>query len=386
MSSPRIERKLAAIMFTDIVGFTKIMGDDETTALSILENQQSLVNPIIKEHKGTIIKKMGDGLLIEFPSTVEAVECATQMQNSIKTYNSSDGNLEFHIRIGIHLGDVVILGDDILGDGVNIASRIEPLASPDGICITDAVYQSVKSKLKLDAKRIDEVDLKHIDDKYTIYKLPKHSDEIVDSEDDNEIHFTKIQINSIENETNILKAYLKYLLVIIGIFSFTIIVTEFIIFFIILDDGNILLELSKLANKIPNYFTDHYGYESNKMYFILSVLSLLISPLVFSKWKYKLQFKDIRNVSPLLDTLILNYGYELVSQTNNRIEYLHLPRWLFFINPLVKSKYYPNILRKLGVLRVDYDGNTIRIEGMNYHLQSLRWKLKKHYFAEPLDE
>jgi len=374
-----IERKLAAIMFTDIVGFTKIMGDDETTALSILENQQSLVNPIIKEHKGTIIKKMGDGLLIEFPSTVEAVECATQMQNSIKTYNSSDGNLEFHIRIGIHLGDVVILGDDILGDGVNIASRIEPLASPDGICITDAVYQSVKSKLKLDAKRIDEVDLKHIDDKYTIYKLPKHSDEIVDSEDDNEIHFTKIQINSIENETNILKAYLKYLLVIIGIFSFTIIVTEFIIFFIILDDGNILLELSKLANKIPNYFTDHYGYESNKMYFILSVLSLLISPLVFSKWKYKLQFKDIRNVSPLLDTLILNYGYELVSQTNNRIEYLHLPRWLFFINPLVKSKYYPNILRKLGVLRVDYDGNTIRIEGMNYHLQSLRWKLKKHY-------
>ena len=375
----QIERKLAAIMFTDIVGFTKIMGDDETTALSILENQQSLINPIIKEHKGTIIKKMGDGLLIEFQSTVNAVECATQMQDSIKSYNMSDDNLEFHIRIGIHLGDIVILGDDILGDGVNIASRIEPLASPDGICITDAVYQSVKSKLKLDAKRIDEVDLKHIDDKYTIYKLPKHSDEIVDSEDDNEIHFTKIQINSIENETNILKAYLKYLLVIIGIFSFTIIVTEFIIFFIILDDGNILLELSKLANKIPNYFTDHYGYESNKMYFILSVLSLLIFPLVFSKWKYKLQFKDIRNVSPLLDTLILNYGYELVSQTNNRIEYLHLPRWLFFINPLVKSKYYPNILRKLGVLRVDYDGNTIRIEGMNYHLQSLRWKLKKHY-------
>ena len=301
------------------------------------------------------------------------------MQDSIKSYNMSDDNLEFHIRIGIHLGDIVILGDDILGDGVNIASRIEPLASPDGICITDAVYQSVKSKLKLDAKRIDEVDLKHIDDKYTIYKLPKHSDEIVDSEDDNEIHFTKIQINSIENETNILKAYLKYLLVIIGIFSFTIIVTEFIIFFIILDDGNILLELSKLANKIPNYFTDHYGYESNKMYFILSVLSLLISPLVFSKWKYKLQFKDIRNVSPLLDTLILNYGYELVSQTNNRIEYLHLPRWLFFINPLVKSKYYPNILRKLGVLRVDYDGNTIRIDGMFYHLKSLLWKLKKHY-------
>ncbi|MDP7028511.1 MAG: adenylate/guanylate cyclase domain-containing protein, partial [Candidatus Marinimicrobia bacterium] len=105
-----IERKLAAIMFTDIAGFTKIMGDDESTALSILENQQSLINPIIKEHKGTIIKKMGDGLLIEFPSTVESVECAIQMQDSIKSYNMSDDNLEFHIRIGIHLGDIVILG------------------------------------------------------------------------------------------------------------------------------------------------------------------------------------------------------------------------------------------------------------------------------------
>ena len=168
-----IERKLAAIMFTDIVGFTKIMGNDETTALSILQNQQSLINPIVDNHKGKIIKKMGDGMLIEFPSTVEAVECATQMQNSIKSYNLSNDNIEFHLRIGIHLGDVVILGDDILGDGVNIASRIEPMANPDGICITEAVYQSVKSKLKLDAKRIDEVDLKNIDDKYTIYKIPE---------------------------------------------------------------------------------------------------------------------------------------------------------------------------------------------------------------------
>jgi len=139
-----IDRKLAAIMFTDIVGFTKIMGDDETTALSILASQQSLINTLVKEHKGNIIKKTGDGFLIDFPSTVEAVECATQMQDSIKSYNMSDDNFEFHIRIGIHLGDIAIVGDGILGDGVNIASRIEPLASPDGICITDAVYQSVK--------------------------------------------------------------------------------------------------------------------------------------------------------------------------------------------------------------------------------------------------
>jgi len=356
MPSSQIERKLAAIMFTDIVGFTKIMGDDETTALSILENQQSLINPIVEEHKGTIIKKMGDGFLIEFPSTVEAVECATQMQDSIKSYNTSDDNLEFHIRIGIHLGDIVILGDDILGDGVNIASRIEPLASPDGICITDAVYQSVKSKLKLDCKRIDEVDLKHIDDKYTIYKLPKQSDEKVDYKQADEIHFTKIEINSVNNETKIVKSYFKAL---------------------------ILMSLSGLIMWlfIMGFI---FGYEISSPKFQLSdivgfLILLSIPSFIFSKWKYKVQFKDIRNVSSLLDALILNYGYELVSQTNNRIEYLHLPRWAFFINPLVKSKYYPNILRESVILRVDYDGNTIRIDGMFYHLKSLLWKLKKHY-------
>jgi len=358
MPSPQIERKLAAIMFTDIVGFTKIMGDDETIALSILENQQSLINPIVKDHKGTIIKKMGDGLLIEFPSTVEAVECATQMQDSIKSYNKSDSNLEFHIRIGIHLGDIVILGDDILGDGVNIASRIEPLASPDGICITDAVYQSVKSKLKLDCKRIDEVDLKHIDDKYTIYKLPKQSDEKVDYKQANEIHFTKIEINAVNNETNIVKSYFKTL---------------------------ILMSLSGLIGLIMSHFIMGFifGDEISSPKFQLSdiVFFLVIGSMsfIFSKWKYKIQFKDIRNVSSLLDTLILNYGYEFVNQENNRIEYLHLPRWAFLWNPVLKSKYFPKIFRNMSVLRLQYDGNTIIIEGMFYHLKSLLWKLKKHY-------
>ena len=370
-----IERKLAAIMFTDIVGFTKIMGDDETTALSILENQQSLINPKVKEHKGTIIKKMGDGLLIEFPSTVNAVECATQMQDSIKSYNTNADNFEFHIRIGIHLGDVVILGDDILGDGVNIASRIEPLASPDGICITEAVYQSVKSRLKLDAKRIDEVDLKHIDDKYTIYKLPNYSDDIIDYKQTDEVYFTKIEINSIDNETNFPKAYLHYLLVMGGLFFLG--MFGGYISAIISDGSDVLLELSKFPNRMIDAYKN--GYTSNKIEFILCHILIFITPLVPLKAKYKLKFQDIRNASSLLDVLILNYGYELTSQKRKRIEYLHLPSWSFFINPIVKSKYYPRILREMQVLRIDYDGNIIRIEGMFYHLKGLLWKLKKYY-------
>jgi len=358
-----IERKLAAIMFTDIVGFTKIMGDDESTALSILENQQSLINPIIKEHKGTIIKKMGDGLLIEFQSTVESVECATQMQDSIKSYNTSDDNLEFHIRIGIHLGDVVILGDDILGDGVNIASRIEPLAHPDGICITEAVYQSVKSKLKLDAKRIDEVDLKHIDDKYTIYKLPKQSDEIVDSKDDNEIdnlfQNNRAIIESVTDITsNNAKAY------------FSVFIYIFMFYYIFM--GIWLTIVYLLEGKILEGISDYLVF--------LVIIPLIItasgSAILYRK-KYKINCTDIRNVPLLLDILILEMGYKVVKQSGRRIEYIHKPKYEFWMNFLKDTKYYPKSLRKGDILEVTFDGNTIEITGIKMHVKRAIRKIKK---------
>ena len=352
-----IERKLAAIMFTDIVGFTKIMGDDESTALSILENQQSLINPIIKEHKGTIIKKMGDGLLIEFQSTVESVECATQMQDSIKSYNTSDDNLEFHIRIGIHLGDVVILGDDILGDGVNIASRIEPLASPDGICITDAVYKSVKSKLKLDFKRIDEVDLKHIDDKYTIYKLPK--DYSNDNEIDNLFQNNRVIIESVTDITsNNAKAY------------FTVFIIMLLSYYIGM--GIFLRIVYLLEGKILEGISDY-------------LVNLVIIPLVvavplsaiFSRKKYKINCVDIRNIPFLLDILILEMGYKVVKQSGRRIEYIHKPKIDFWINFLKDAKYYPKFLKKLDTLVVTFDGNTIEIVGFQFHVKKVIRKIKK---------
>ena len=358
-----IERKLAAIMFTDIVGYTKIMGDDESTALSILENQQSLINPIIKEHKGTIIKKMGDGLLIEFQSTVESVECATQMQDSIKSYNTSDDNLEFHIRIGIHLGDVVILGDDILGDGVNIASRIEPLAHPDGICITEAVYQSVKSKLKLDAKRIDEVDLKHIDDKYTIYKLPKQSDEIVDSKDDNEIdnlfHNNRVIIESVTDITsNNAKAY------------FTVFIIMLLSYYIGM--GIFLRIVYLLEGKILEGISDYLVF--------LVIIPLIItasgSAILYRK-KYKINCVDIRNIPFLLDILILEMGYKVDKQSGRRIEYIHKPKYEFWINFLKDAKYYPKFLKKLDTLVVTFDGNTIEIVGFKIHVLRAIRKIKK---------
>ena len=112
------KRRLAAIMFTDIVGWTITMTKDETKAIELVENQESLLIPVIDQYNGKIIKRTGDGYLLEYLSSVEAVECAIDIQQAIKQHNSNKDNLEFHIRIGIHLGDIVIYGDDILGEGV----------------------------------------------------------------------------------------------------------------------------------------------------------------------------------------------------------------------------------------------------------------------------
>jgi len=371
-----MERKLAAIMFTDIVGFTKIMGNDETTALSILENQQSLINPKVKEHKGTIIKKMGDGLLIEFPSTVNAVECATQMQDSIKSYNTSADNLEFHIRIGIHLGDVVILGDDILGDGVNIASRIEPLASPDGICITEAVYQSVKSKLKLDAKRIDEVDLKHIDDKYTIYKLPRNDKTTINKEPSIKENNPKIKILEIKDISKTSNELFKsfYKSCIFGIISFLGLIAFTIVQLLIISQ-DFTLSVSKIINS---------GYIN--IYIFVSVGFIMFLTIVMRKKEYKILFKDIRNVDSILNHMVTDdvsfaISYEIVEQKGNTIVYYPysskfsaIKAYEDFFNRYM-IKIFP-FMKDFETLQLTFDGNVVIVKGMAGSVDKLKKRLK----------
>jgi class 3 adenylate cyclase len=383
MSSSQIERKLAAIMFTDIVGFTKIMGDDESTALSILENQQSLINPIVKERKGTIIKKMGDGLLIEFPSTVEAVECATKMQDSIKSYNTSDDNIEFHIRIGIHLGDIVILGDDILGDGVNIASRIEPLASPDGICITDAVYQSVKSRLKLDFKRIDEVDLKHIDDKYTIYKIPKTELDINDQTVISHIkeESASIKITSLITFSNIPSEILKssrygILLALIIHPLFNLIDKYFLIrdnqlpFF---QDFKIFpMSLTNAEWSLLLNFNS--GGIISFLYFT-GFISIFYG-LFFFKKGIKVSFADIRNIDKLLDYMVTEIPqnifkkYAILEKRGNTIIYYPYSRGFGWL-----EKTFLKFLLKYEQLELKFNGNVVKIYGLWITVRRLKKQL-----------
>jgi adenylate cyclase len=143
-------RRLAAIMFTDIVGFSRQMGVDEARTLRLLDVHNHLIQQAVTTHHGHVIKIIGDAFLVDFPSVVHAVQCAQAIQAQLRTYNTDQEKADqIHVRIGIHLGDVVQRDGDVFGDGVNVASRLQGLAEPDTICISHKVYEEVETKLPL---------------------------------------------------------------------------------------------------------------------------------------------------------------------------------------------------------------------------------------------
>src|SRR5712672_1287863 len=145
----RVQRRLAAILAADVAGYSRLMGTDEEGTLRQLKlHRRVLVDPKIKEHRGRIVKTTGDGILVEFPSVVDAVRCAVEIQRGMVDRNAEvpeDRCITF--RIGVNLGDIIVDGDDIYGDGVNIAARLEALAEPGGICIARTVRNQIRDKL-----------------------------------------------------------------------------------------------------------------------------------------------------------------------------------------------------------------------------------------------
>jgi adenylate cyclase len=160
-----IERRLAAILAADVVGYSRLIGiDEEGTIERLRVLRRELIDPAISNYRGRIVKTIGDGILIEFPSVVDAVRCAVDVQRGMVGRNadvSPEQRIEF--RVGINLGDVVVENDDLLGDGVNVAARLEGIAEPGGICISDAAYQQIRDKMDTNFEDAGEQRLKNIE-------------------------------------------------------------------------------------------------------------------------------------------------------------------------------------------------------------------------------
>ena len=172
MSSTPVKRKLSAILAADAVGYSRMMGANEEATLKTLSAHRAVIDGIIEFHDGRIVGTAGDSVLAEFGSPVEAVRCAVEIQDALKTRNDSlpeDRRLQF--RVGVNLGDVMIKGDDLLGDGVNVAARLEGLADPGGICLSGDAYRQVRGKITAAFEDMGERTVKNLSEPLRVYRI-----------------------------------------------------------------------------------------------------------------------------------------------------------------------------------------------------------------------
>ena len=171
MVEARVERRLAAILAADVAGYSRLMEVDEEGTLAALKaHRGELIDPKIAEYRGRIVKTTGDGALVEFSSVLDAVRCAVEIQRELAKRNANiPQESRIELRIGINVGDVIIDQADIFGDGVNIAARLEALASPGAICLSDNVHQQIKGKLPINVSDMGEHQLKNIAQRVRFY-------------------------------------------------------------------------------------------------------------------------------------------------------------------------------------------------------------------------
>jgi class 3 adenylate cyclase len=171
LKGERVERRLAAVLSADVAGYSRLMGADEVGTLEALKaHRRELVDPAIAEHKGRIVKTTGDGMLVEFASVVDAVTCAVVVQEKMAERNkATEPKISF--RIGINIGDIIIDGDDIFGDGVNVAARVESECEPGAVCLSGSAFDQVRGKMDCEFDDLGEKTLKNIERPVRLYAL-----------------------------------------------------------------------------------------------------------------------------------------------------------------------------------------------------------------------
>ena len=173
MAEARVERRLAAILAADIAGYSRLIGsDEEGTLASLRAVRREVIDPSIAEHRGRIVKTTGDGMLVEFQSVLDALRCAARVQRELAERNqpvAAERRMEF--RVGIHQGDIVVEDDDIFGDGVNIAARLEGVAEPGGICVSARVQEDAAGRLDMEFEDLGDQELKNIARRVRVYRV-----------------------------------------------------------------------------------------------------------------------------------------------------------------------------------------------------------------------
>lgn len=182
MAEHRVQRRMAAVLAADVVGYSRLMGNDEEATLATLKRFRKVIDSLIEQHEGRVFGSAGDSVIAEFASPVEAVRCATDIQSEIEKRNADLREADrMQFRIGINLGDVLVDGSNLMGDGVNVAARLETLSSPGGICVSEAVFNQVRDRLPLQFLDLGENKLKNIARAVRAYRVATESEAPVKS-------------------------------------------------------------------------------------------------------------------------------------------------------------------------------------------------------------
>jgi adenylate cyclase len=177
MTTQSVQRKLIAILGADVKGYSRLMGEDEEETVRTITDYRGIMGTLIQKHRGRVVDSPGDNLLAEFGSVIDAARCAVEIQQELGSRNAElpeDRKMEF--RIGVNLGDVIVEGERIYGDGVNIAARIEGLAKGGGICVSGTVYDQIENKLALQYESLGEHTVKNIKKPVRVYRVPTQTD------------------------------------------------------------------------------------------------------------------------------------------------------------------------------------------------------------------
>src|SRR5215813_11210268 len=164
MAEERAQRRLAAILAADVVGYSRLMEQDEAgTLVALADRRKAILEPLLSKYRGRVVRLMGDGTLAEFASAVDAVQCAVDVQKAMRDANTKvTGDCAIVLRIGLNLGDIMVEDGDLYGDGVNVAARLEAMADPGGICLSAAIHQQVERLLPLAFRDLGDQALKNI--------------------------------------------------------------------------------------------------------------------------------------------------------------------------------------------------------------------------------
>ncbi|OGV60966.1 MAG: hypothetical protein A2283_09955 [Lentisphaerae bacterium RIFOXYA12_FULL_48_11] len=338
METVKLQRKLAAIMFTDIYQYSRLMSLNEEKAMAMLVEHNRILDGIIGVFHGSILKRMGDAIFAQFDSSVDALKCAIQIQNDLKKYNT-DRNVDDKIivRIGIHVGDVIVHGEDLFGEGVNVAARLEPLADPGGICISQSLYESAKNHATFDAIKVGDVELKNILERYTIYKIPS-SYEIKRTVPENQqaknaqkyrFKVRKIASLPVKNMSAIEITVLSMLIAGLCIVALSVWITE-------------SLDVKTIVSFLLDNMVSVAG---------LLVLLGLVTVYFYSTLSIRVVFDDVRNIDQLLEFLVAQMGYKPPVKDDDHIVFM--------------PSAYHFIMYSARPIRTQIDGNSVVISG-NY--------------------